>query len=225
MTSPDCTKQTSTGSSQRRFRPKQLAAYAVAAAGSSLAAEESSAAVIPIQLPGGQPVVIVSPDPGNVDAVFDLDVNSDGVDDYQFLGYLGVNLPNIFDLSGVGLNRVATDYMVLDVRRFSAGELIDDNSVVINGFTALETSGSFFDNFNGTRGFSGVLFDIPGGSLHYGYLDVRVDQPNDVLTLFGGAWESEPGVGIVAGAIPEPSGLGLLAMGAVGVAAWRRRHF
>jgi hypothetical protein len=43
------------------------------------------------------------------------------------------------------------------------------------------------------------------------------------ITVHEWAYESVPGVGIAAGAIPEPSGLGLLALGSAGLAARRRR--
>jgi hypothetical protein len=82
-----------------------------------------------------------------------------------------------------------------------------------------------------TSGFVGLSFDI-GGNNHFAWLEVLVSRdadgrPED-LEVLAGAWESQAGVDIQAGAIPEPAsvgmGLGLLALGATGVRAMRRRR-
>ncbi|REK15941.1 MAG: PEP-CTERM sorting domain-containing protein [Planctomycetota bacterium] len=66
----------------------------------------------------------------------------------------------------------------------------------------------------------GVVFEIPGGSPHFGFLDVAVAA--GAITVYGGGYESDPNTPIVAG-VPEPGSLTLLAMGAAGLVAWRRR--
>jgi hypothetical protein len=178
--------------------------------------------VIPIQLPNGLPVVVETPAPGSVTVDFNLDIDGDSISDFRLQSYLGTNIRSLSN--PLSLNEIITDYMTFDVRFLSAGEMIDDNLTIDNGFEVLETYAEF-DNFIDTRGFVGVQFDIPGGSPHFAYLDIGVDQPGNKLTLYGGAYESESGVGIEAGAIPEPSGLGLLAMGAAGLATWRRKSY
>ena len=219
MTSPEHTPPSSKPSCRRRTLRKQLAAYSVAAAGTALAAGSASAAVVPIQLPGGQPIAIQVP---GVDLYVSLDIDGDGNMDFTFANYLGVNRTRIFGNGSA--NEIATEYMVSHVREFAAGNLINGQSVVINGFTALDTFAQFEHDFYNTREYAGVIFDIPGGSPHYAYLDVGPNPSDGMLTLFGGAWESQTGVGIVAGAVPEPTGLGLLAMGAAGVVARRRER-
>lgn len=60
-------------------------------------------------------------------------------------------------------------------------------------------------NFVGETTSLGFRFQGEGG-FHYGYAlftDTMVDQ----TTLVATAWESEPGKGILAGAVPEPSSL------------------
>ena len=62
-------------------------------------------------------------------------------------------------------------------------------------------------NFVGETTSLGFRFQGEGG-FHYGYAlftDTTVDQ----TTLVATAWESEPGKGILAGAVPEPSSLAM----------------
>ncbi|MDY0126445.1 MAG: PEP-CTERM sorting domain-containing protein, partial [Anaerolineaceae bacterium] len=73
------------------------------------------------------------------------------------------------------------------------------------------------------QGYFGTQFDIDG-STHYGwvYLD------NTFAGLGGGdiiewAYESTPGIGIVAGAIPEPSTISLLIGGLLTIGCTLRR--
>ncbi len=75
-------------------------------------------------------------------------------------------------------------------------------------------------------GFLGVRFRISGLD-HYGWIRMSVEgngppTPN-AITLHDLAYQTTPGVGIDAGAVPEPGGLGLLALGGLGVMSMRRR--
>ena len=85
------------------------------------------------------------------------------------------------------------------------------------------SSGTKFGPFIGAQGkFLGLRFQIPAdGSTHYGW--ARVSVADDLsMTLTDWAYESTADVGIIAGAVPEPASLGLLALGAAGVVALRR---
>ena len=50
------------------------------------------------------------------------------------------------------------------------------------------------------------------------------DSIHNTATLIRYAW-GEPGDQVFAGQIPEPNALGMLALGAVGIIAWRRKRF
>jgi hypothetical protein len=76
-----------------------------------------------------------------------------------------------------------------------------------------------------TNAFLGMMVDVPNSSPHFGWVRLTVDDQLGVV-LHDYAIESEPNTAITAGAgtIPEPGSLGLLALGAVGLAAWRKRR-
>ncbi|QDU55824.1 PEP-CTERM sorting domain-containing protein [Aeoliella mucimassa] len=68
----------------------------------------------------------------------------------------------------------------------------------------------------------GLAFPIAATN-HYGWLRVSIDNAAGTFVVHDWAYNDVPGEGIVAGQVPEPSTLGLLAAGAAGVAAMRRR--
>ncbi len=79
-------------------------------------------------------------------------------------------------------------------------------------------------------GFLGVRFDIPGGSPHFGWVEVEVNADISQLTIYGWGYETEANTAILAGAgqesqpVPEPATLLTLAMGVAGIYAWRRNR-
>ena len=87
----------------------------------------------------------------------------------------------------------------------------------------------YFTN-NGSRSLNtgmqlvGFRFAI-GGQSHYGWANVTAG--NEILAINNWAYEGLAGVSIQAGAVPEPVnaavGLGLLALGAAGVSAYKRK--
>lgn len=72
------------------------------------------------------------------------------------------------------------------------------------------------------RGAIGVEFLSSSGT-NYGYLDVEAGAGYAGITLYGWAYESEPGVGITATQVPEPSQSLLLALGCTFLLTCRRR--
>ena len=73
----------------------------------------------------------------------------------------------------------------------------------------------------GEQTYLGARFDL-GGGWQYAWIGVYVGA-DYVLDAFAWGYETEPGVPIAAGA-PEPGSLALLAFGAVGVVARRRKY-
>jgi hypothetical protein len=77
----------------------------------------------------------------------------------------------------------------------------------------------------GDTGYLGLTFAI-GPAAHFGWADLTI-HPDQSMTLHRIAYDDEPRAAIGAGhvdVIPEPAHLGLLALGAAGVAALRRRR-
>lgn len=104
----------------------------------------------------------------------------------------------------------------------TAGDPI--NAGTINQFQASMAYGSTnpsaeFNNADGA--FIGIGFPIAGVN-HFGWIRVTIDNAAGTFVINDWAYESTPGVGITAGAgIPEPSALGLLAAGALGLGGFR----
>ena len=68
----------------------------------------------------------------------------------------------------------------------------------------------------------GVKFDIGGDTL-YGWIQVQVPADSTSATITGYAYNDVDDGSITAGQVPEPASLALLALGAAGIAAWRKK--
>jgi hypothetical protein len=81
-----------------------------------------------------------------------------------------------------------------------------------------------YGSFAGTSDkYLGVRFTISGNT-HYGWIQVQVPADVTYATITGYAYEDVADAQITAGAIPEPGSLALLAIGAAGLAAWRKKR-
>ncbi|QDT00220.1 PEP-CTERM sorting domain-containing protein [Adhaeretor mobilis] len=109
------------------------------------------------------------------------------------------------------------------VSALSIGDPIDGTTVgpSFTGSMAYgNNANSQFDSV--TDAYIGLSFPINAVN-HFGWVRVDVDNAAGTFLIKDWAYEAEPGVGIAAGQIPEPSTLGLLAAGALGLTAMRRR--
>ncbi len=107
-----------------------------------------------------------------------------------------------------------------------AGNLIDASTTSGGPFQASMAYGvnnpnAEFNNVDGA--FIGVEFPINAMS-HFGWIRVSIDNAAGTFVVNDWAYNDVPGEGLVAGQIPEPGTLGLLAAGAAGLAAMRRRR-
>jgi len=64
---------------------------------------------------------------------------------------------------------------------------------------------------------------VRGGDSYYGWADIVVNS-DYTITLNAFGYDDTPGESEIAGAVPEPSSIELLALGAAGIAAYRRRR-
>lgn len=171
----------------------------------------------------------------------DFDVNSDGIADFRFLSDGNF----VAALQSYGANRfISTLATGLDiggsVTAIASGSIIGSDTTLLAGSWHIHTDnggGSMFDlNFGPmslqvSDAFIGVEFAAADG-IHYGWIQyVGYSHPEKGLGHYlpGGfidswAWETQPGVPVIAGSIPEPSTMILVIMSAVSLLQRRRKE-
>lgn len=156
-----------------------------------------------------------------------LNLDGDAYNDIQLKNYVfgGGNYQglyvNFFPGKVVGFN-VGLNY----ARALSTGDLIDASTTSGGFFAASMAYGANNPSaeFNTATGaFIGLEFPINATS-HFGWVRVTIDNAAGTFVINDWAYNSVPGQGLMAGQIPEPTSLGMLAAGAAGVAAMRRRR-
>lgn len=155
----------------------------------------------------------------------DLDLDSNGVIDFSMQASLNYS-------SGIyaeGLNQIlilpspppniggrvaALDFgYIINQNSGSSSPEAWFNSKAWNNLTIIVSTGQSGEFIN-HRGFVGLEFNTTDGT-HYGWLEIE-GMVGSQIQIYGWAYESTPGVGIVAGAVPEPSSLILFLIGAWG---------
>ncbi|TWT77115.1 PEP-CTERM motif protein [Posidoniimonas polymericola] len=107
----------------------------------------------------------------------------------------------------------------------SAGDPIDGSTVGPSFFGGLAYGAVNPDaQFNNaTDAYIGLSFPS-GPDTYYGWIRVTIDNAAGTFVVNDWAYNTVSGAGIAAGQTPEPGTLGLLAAGAAGLAAARRRR-
>lgn len=135
----------------------------------------------------------------------------------SIFGYVKNNAMSVLKQSAgnVNLLNLATGYIISGGRNFAtyANPIINGNFSLQNGFSS------------GVEGIFGFKFN-PGGTVLYGWAKVTMIPATNTLTVSEWAYE-DTGASIPAGVVPEPAttaaGLGVLALGVVGLRHLRTR--
>lgn len=175
---------------------------------------------------------------------YDLDLDRDGISDFWV-----ISNGDIVELLPFGNNRIFSSIGQSGTRRvrnLSEEVMIGPIPAGANPrFTGIEDSRISFDfgesfiyqclaQFGGSvscsstlpsdpeqRTHYGLEFEIEGET-HYGWVQVSApERLNGLLEIHGWGFETIPGEPIAAGALPEPSTIGLTALSLLGL-AWRR---
>lgn len=157
--------------------------------------------------------------------VYWLDVDNDSVNDFQVqagadFGSLKSKTFTVFSASKTILGSYAID-------RFSQGDVIDSADFL--GFDFHSSGAAYDDRVNptlfdwntvGAHGYAGFRLQ-DGPNTHYGWIELTRGS----LSIGQIGFQTTPGEGaLIPNGAPEPASLLLIATGAVGIAAMRRRR-
>ena len=173
-------------------------------------------------------------------AIIFTDLDATISDETQTFDIDGVPLDDlkVFDETGVdaGASIVPGFYLSVDsisknayLNRFDVGDTIDlfafknDNVAGLNGLFFKNGLSGLSPWLDGKTGFFGFTRTGEAG-YYFGYVEARF-EPDNTVFLGRAAFETDPNTPITIGGvdIPAPGTLGLLAVGAVGLLAHRRR--
>ncbi|MBT3193186.1 MAG: PEP-CTERM sorting domain-containing protein [Verrucomicrobia bacterium] len=189
--------------------------------------------------------IYMGPGSGGVDweypslSSWSLDLDSDGVDDFLF-EYLASN-DDFFAAPLQVSNQALARQSAFDANTWplSVGTQIDvdptgdtpwdsvweSDSQIFMTWLSYEGEVLGSGSWMGVdHGFQGIRFDIDG-EIHYGWVQMTVSADFPGAIIHDWAYETQPGVGIMAGVVPEPSTWALfLCGGACLISRFRRFH-
>ena len=211
---------------------KRLLAYSVAA-GAAISGIESAEATIIYKNLGD---IVVS------GGTYSLEINDDGQIDFRVLHSSGIYSSYNVQFAGASNfapvnNGFAGKGFVIS--KLDLGEVIDENYV--DGFIKRGNFGSLYSsngqqiptgNFLGAdKDYFAFRFSDKNNLVFNGWGRVSMPMDGSSITFHDVAYNDVAGASIMAGeteaglgtAVPEPGTLGMLALGAAGVCAWRKR--
>ncbi len=202
-------------------RLSRLAAYSLAAASAVGAAGVASGEIVYF---GGSGISISS------GGFLQFDVNQDSLYDFKlknyanafgsYESYMGAEAPFL------GGKFVGFTSVFSYISALSAGATIDSTTTNVTlgsmAFGPQNPNAQFNTANSAYMGFAFGLGATP--DIHYGWARVTINQSQGLFSVEDWAYENQAGVGIQAGAIPEPGTLGLLAAGALGLTQMRNRR-
>jgi hypothetical protein len=157
-----------------------------------------------------------------------LDIDENGTVDFSFWG----DVASSVGMHSEGVNR----YLIVPspppniggpVAALEAGFLIGaqsddgrldwfgDNHDYWSGLMQSLSTGTAGE-FWGTRAYIGMEFQMNDG-MHYGWFDVEGSSSSPYAEVHGWGYETEAGIPIIAGAVPEPSTIMLFSAGAMAI--------
>lgn len=183
----------------------------------------------PFWLNADPPPIIGQPD------IHDIDMDGNGTTDFSFSGFWHISV----DFRSENSNR----YLIHPSPPPNTGGPVAalDSGVFIGADSGDNTLYWFGDNYDywsglmlnldpgeagefwGQRAYIGVEFQMDDG-VHYGWFDVEGGASGPYAVIRGWAYESTPDMGIIAGAVPEPSSILLFASGVMGILLFRAKN-
>ena len=128
-------------------------------------------------------------------------------------GFLGGGFPYLFSRLAAGVNPAANPFVTPGASAF------------FTSFGTLAFRGGYGNDqwLDAGIGFVGLRFNT-GAGVQYGWVRLNMNgSPDNSFTMVDYAW-ADLGENIVTGQVPEPGSLGLLALGALGLVAWRKQR-
>lgn len=221
----------------------RLLGYLAAAGAIAAATQSASAVVVSRQL---NHTVYGQPD--EAPDFFDLDVDLNGTIDFQFIhGDADSDPGEVSNIAVVGAgagNSTLAAPLLPGQESIKAPRLTSSTYLPTTAFAsknaavvgfdvskvpAASLPPSLYNPWPGNSGFLGLQFLDLNGDTHFGFVQMSVDAENSAtplaMHLEWVSYETEANKPIhVQSPVPEPASLGALALGAIGLGAFRRRR-
>ncbi|MBI1325134.1 PEP-CTERM sorting domain-containing protein [bacterium] len=213
----------------------QIAIFSAMGITATMAApqQEAEAADYVYYQPNGGAGWVVPADAGNIGLYINVETGVAGTSDGDVPGWdlnpYGDVMLNWFrnDTSGAFYMYYPGVTTGFDVGNLAVGTTVGSSADFI---TSSNTSNTFFGPNPGewllnSPNYVGFSFVAADTAVHYGWLRIDVGAAVTVRTIMEVGYSAIPGQSVQVGVVPEPSTviMGLLASGATGVIAWRRR--